>query len=633
MKNKFTFCFLLALFLLKINSNAQSISLTPFSVTGVTRPTDIKNCGDNRLFLLDQTGKIRIIDTNGIIRPTPFLNITSIVKSSGNEQGLLGLAFDPDYKNNGYFYLDYTSYTGTGNTHLSRFSVSPTNPDSALASSEQLLLNIWDPYSNHNGGHVFFGPDGYLYAGYGDGGSGGDPENRSQNLDSLWGKMLRLDVSGGGPTYSIPPTNPFVGIPGRDEIWAYGLRNPWRWSFDSWTGDLWIGDVGQNAVEEIDFQPASSHGGENYGWRCYEGNSAYNTSGCQPQSSYVPPVYTNTHSTGNCSITGGYIYRGARYSNLFGKYFFTDYCQDSLRYIQRDSVGAFHQTSVGVFGGGSYTTFGVDRWGEMYAASQNGTVYKLVGLNCSPTAFLSTQDTMYVCGLTSSATLHTPGGNGFHYSWSWSGGIIITDSSSITITQGGDYSVTVVDTSGCSNTSSNLHVEFVNPPTVTASGLDTVYCVFDSPVMLTGNPAGGTFSGSGLTGTDTIYFDPSVAAAGYDTITYVYTDTITGCSNSALLFTRVDLCNGINDQDNIHVLSLYPNPSSGDFNVRVYLSKDEMLNAEITDVIGKTIYSEDVHVQSGSQNIPMNLRHLAKGIYSLKLSEKNGNAVKRFVIE
>ncbi len=632
MKNKFTLCFIAVLTLLKINSEAQ-ISLVPFSATGVARPTDIKNAGDDRLFLLDQTGKIRIIDANGVIRPTPFLNITSIVKSSGNEQGLLGLAFDPNYKTNGYFYLDYTSYTGTGNTHLSRFSVSPTNPDSALASSEQLLLNIWDPYSNHNGGHLTFGPDGYLYAGYGDGGSGGDPENRSQNLDSLWGKMLRLDVSGGGPAYAIPPTNPFVGIAGRDEIWAYGLRNPWRWSFDSWTGDLWIGDVGQNAVEEVDFQPASSRGGENYGWRCYEGNTAYNTVGCLPQSSYVPPVFTDIHSTGNCSITGGYIYRGAKYSNLFGKYFFVDYCQSNIRYIERDSVGAFIQTNLGTLRGNSFTTFGVDKWGEIYLASQNDTVYKLVGTNCSPTAFLSTQDTIIVCGLTSSTTLHTPAGNGFHYSWSWSGGIIITDSSAIEVTQDGDYSVTVVDTNGCSNTSSPVYVSFVNPPTVTASGLDTMYCIFDSPIMLTGNPAGGTFSGNGLTGTDTIHFDPSVAGMGNDTIIYTYTDSVTGCSNTASLITRVDLCNGINEQDNIHVLSLYPNPNNGDFTLKVYLTKDEILNAEVIDVIGKTIYKEEIHAESGIHAIPMNLHQLAKGIYSLKVSGSKGNAVKRFVIE
>jgi glucose/arabinose dehydrogenase len=253
-------------------------------VTGLARPVQVVAApGDtSRIFIVEQrsgsTGRIRIfnLDTN-TLNSTAFLSQSV---STSSEQGLLGLAFHPNYAQNGFFYINYTATNGS--TTIKRFTVS-TNPDVANSGSGYTILTISQPYTNHNGGWLAFGPDGYLYIGTGDGGSGGDPGNRAQDItNQLLGKMLRVDVDGGSP-YSIPASNPFVGITGDDEIWAYGLRNPWRCSFDSETGDLWMGDVGQNAYEEITFQPASSVGGENYGWRCYEGNNSYSTGGCPPQ--------------------------------------------------------------------------------------------------------------------------------------------------------------------------------------------------------------------------------------------------------------------------------------------------------------------------------------------------------------
>lgn len=244
------------------------IAVTVFS-NGFSKPVDIANCGDDRLFILEQhTGRIYILDKNGDRLNTPFLQLPGVGQS--NEQGLLGLAFHPDYLNNGYFFINYS--LPNGNSRISRFSVSANDPNIANMASELVLLEVDQPFSNHNGGCLKFGPDGYLYAGFGDGGSGGDPQANGQNLQTLLGKILRLDVDNGSP-YAIPASNPYVNNPNAlGEIWSFGNRNPWRFSFDRATGDLWIGDVGQNSWEEIDFQPANSGGGENYGWRCYEGN-------------------------------------------------------------------------------------------------------------------------------------------------------------------------------------------------------------------------------------------------------------------------------------------------------------------------------------------------------------------------
>jgi len=359
-------------------SQAQQLKLTEFA-TGLSRPVCIQNAGDDRLFVLEQAGRIKIIEASGLVKAAPFLDISNIVNDNGNEQGLLGLAFHPDYQNNGYFYLNYTAQNGS--TQVSRFSVDPANPDLADASSEFQILNIAQPYSNHNGGDIHFGPDGYLYIGMGDGGSGGDPENRAQNGQELLGKILRIDVDNGSP-YGIPPDNPFVGDPTTlDEIWAIGVRNPWRYSFDALTGDLWIGDVGQNIVEEIDFQPASSSGGENYGWRCFEGSDVYsNDNDCPPSSELVFPVYEFTHSgsPGGCSVTGGLVYRGSQFPQLFGQYFFTDFCGNWIMSIYEEN-GNWQTKNYGVYNPGSgYSAFGANSDGEIFiAALSTGIIYQI----------------------------------------------------------------------------------------------------------------------------------------------------------------------------------------------------------------------------------------------------------------
>ena len=358
--------------------------------SGFYKPVAISHANDSRLFITQQNGLIRILDANGDILPTPFLDISGPVNDSGNERGLLGLAFHPDYANNGYFFVNYTGSGGA--TKVSRFSVSAANPNVADPNSEQVLLTINQPFSNHNGGNVAFGPDGYLYIGMGDGGSANDPQNNGQTLTTLLGKMLRIDVDNQDPglPYAIPPGNPFAD-PGdgiRDEIWAVGMRNPWRFSFDRLTGDLWIGDVGQGEWEEIDFQPAGSPGGENYGWRCYEGDQSFNTSGCGPIGNYTFPIFDYSHSqSGGCSVTGGVVYRGCRYPNLYGHYVFADYCNGQFWSIAPDGASGWDVFTLSSFNSLQYTAFGEDYQGELFVTGHSqGRIYRVT--ETSGTSFI-----------------------------------------------------------------------------------------------------------------------------------------------------------------------------------------------------------------------------------------------------
>jgi glucose/arabinose dehydrogenase len=328
----------------------------------------------SRLFIVEQTGAIRIIK-DGTLLPAPFLDISGEILVGG-EQGLLGLAFDPEYASNGRFVVHYSNQVG--DTHLSIFNVS-SNPDIADPATERLILTADQPYDNHNGGQVLFGPDGFLYLGLGDGGSANDPEGRAQNLGDLLGSILRLDVHS-GTSYAVPPDNPFVGQAGiQPENWSYGLRNPWRFSFDRATGDLYIADVGQNHFEEVDVAPASagSAKGVNYGWNIMEGAHCLNGGSCD-QAGLTPPTFEYDHNQG-CSITGGYVYRGAAVPALQGLYLFGDYCSGWVRSFRYQDGAAVELTDWPTLRpGGAITSFGEDAAGELYVLVQGGSVFKIV---------------------------------------------------------------------------------------------------------------------------------------------------------------------------------------------------------------------------------------------------------------
>lgn len=366
--------------------SAQQIVLEEFA-SGFNSPVEIVNAKDSRLFVVQQNGLIKVLNSNGSVNSQNFLDISSKITFNG-ERGLLGLAFHPQFSGNGYFYVFYNSTSG--NIVVSQYSVSSSNPNVANASSEKILLNIPKPFTNHNGGTIHFGPDNYLWISTGDGGSGGDPNNNAQNKNSLLGKILRIDVNS-TDSYAIPSTNPFVNTDGLDEIWAYGLRNAWKFSFDYDLNNVLIADVGQGLYEEINKMPAFQ-GGINYGWRCYEGNSVYNAVGCASASTMTFPVSVYDHSGGKCSITGGYVYRGTAYNDLKGSYLFADYCSTQIGILNSNNQIVWSSA----FSGNNFSTFGEDVNKELYVAAVNsGKIFKVKTTNLAATETMKSKLSIY----------------------------------------------------------------------------------------------------------------------------------------------------------------------------------------------------------------------------------------------
>lgn len=373
---------LLGITLLGFVGFSQTIALQSFA-TGFSSPVEITHpVNDSRLFVLQRFGLIKILNADGTTNATPFLDVSSLISTGpGNERGLLGLAFHPDYATNGYFFIDYTNTSG--NTVIARYSVNASNPSIANTTGT-ILMTITQPYSNHNGGCLRFGPDGYLYIGMGDGGSAGDPGNRAQNINENLGKILRIDVNSTvSPYYTSPATNPYVGVAGNDEIWAIGIRNPWKFSFNRLNGDLWIADVGQDQIEEVNKVASPLPNNLNFGWKCYEGNATYSTGGCPPMSNMTFPVAQYLHSSGGCSITGGYVYSGTVYPNFANKYFYSDYCDNKIRTLDTSN----NVTTTSSFTG-NFVAFGEDSSGELYVAGiTNGVIYKIIDSSLSNSEF------------------------------------------------------------------------------------------------------------------------------------------------------------------------------------------------------------------------------------------------------
>lgn len=556
---------------LSISAQIPQLSLVQVA-TGFTKPTDLKNCGDNRIFVLQQGGRIRIMDKSGNINATDFLNITSRVLSTGNEQGLLGLAFSPNYKQDGYFYVNYTTGSSAGSTRISRFQVSVADSNVADPNSEVILLTFTQPYTNHNGGNMMFGKDGYLYISQGDGGSAGDPQGNGQNTNTYLAKMLRIDVSGGGSTYSIPPTNPFYGQTGKkQEIWAYGLRNPWRSSIDRVTGDMWIGDVGQGVYEEIDFEDFGASGGKNYGWSCREGLHAYN--GCANSPNFTSPVFEYSHSEfSSCSVTGGYVYRGTNHNSLFGRYLFTDYCSGKFWSLKRLANGTFDPDTLQTFLTYQYSAFGEDNYGELYVVgSANGRVYRIRETsNCNPVAFITFEDTVSACN---SYQLKALRGDSISFQWYNSlGAIGGANNYSLDVTNSGWYKVKTTKSAGCETMSDSVYVKINTSTPLTQLKTTTTLCRNSDVVALSNfvTPSGGTFT---LNGSAATSFNPTTANIGANAIVCQYVNS-EGCSSqlafnvtlydtTAIQRTAVSslVCNNNNQVQ----LSSYVSPTGGSF--------------------------------------------------------------------
>ncbi len=359
------------------------LAYNPVISSGLSSPVDIVNAGDgtNRIFVVQRGGTVRIYNGSTFAFIGTFLTMSGNF-TTGGERGLLSIAFHPDYENNRYFFVYYTN--GAGGVNVDRFQTQLANPNAADFATRTNIMSFTKPvvYNNHNGGKLNFGPDGNLYFGLGDSGSGGDPGNLAQNGNSYWGKMMRINVNNftTPPYYTVPATNPYISDPNvLDEIWCIGLRNPWRWSFDRQTGDMWIADVGQDNREEVNYQPAANTGGKNYGWRCYEGNAAYNTASCQPQSSYVSPIfdYPHNNTTGGFSITGGHVYRGTEFAFLNGYYICADYVSGNTWLIKEAGTSGGFTTSIQTGLPGNIVSFGEAENGDLYTINLSGTLFKV----------------------------------------------------------------------------------------------------------------------------------------------------------------------------------------------------------------------------------------------------------------
>lgn len=347
-------------------------------ISGLARPVALTHAGDGsgRIFIVQQGGLVRVVN-DGVLLPEPFLDLRDRISTAGNEQGLLGLAFHPRFAENGFAYVNYTNRSG--DTAIARFTVPPAASAAeqrADTNSETVLLRVAQPYRNHNGGGLAFGPDGFLYIGLGDGGGVGDPLNQSQALDNLLGKLLRIDVDNAQP-YAIPADNPFILGGGLPEIWAYGLRNPWGFSFDALTGDLYLADVGQDAREEINYLPASFTGvPANFGWNRFEGSLPYKPGAPDPNAKYIQPVFEYGHDLG-CSVTGGAVYRGKALPEFNGVYLFGDFCSGRVWGILQNAQGAW-EAQVLFETGLQISAFGTDEAGEIYMLDIGGGMRKLV---------------------------------------------------------------------------------------------------------------------------------------------------------------------------------------------------------------------------------------------------------------
>jgi glucose/arabinose dehydrogenase len=580
--------------------------------TGFDSPVDITHAGDDRLFIVEQDGAIKIIDADHQVLSTPFLDIDPIVGSGGNEQGLLGLAFHPDYSENGYFYVSYNKTNG--DSRVSRFSVSDSDPNVADPDSEVMLLEIDQPYSNHNGGGVKFGPDGYLYLGFGDGGSGGDPQGNGQNRLTFLGKMLRIDVDNGDP-YSVPDTNPFAFDDFTlDEIWAIGVRNPWRFSFDRLTGDLWIADVGQNAWEEIDFQPSTSTGGENYGWRCFEGFATYDNdpNECPDESQLTAPihVYSNNFSTG-CSVTGGFVYRGEAFPQLYGHYLYTDFCSGRIWSITKDDAGAWENVELLNSTNNEYSSFGEDLAGELYLAGRStGKIYQIEEL-CASYAVSGEVDNESCEGdANGSIALDIENGTA-PYQISWSNGL---SQSTIFNLASGSYSVTVLDDNGCER---SQDFEVVNGTPV-APVIGTVDNVLSVPNIFTGYQW--LLNGEAVEGATEAVFEASETGSYSLVVT-----SVEGCTAET---NPVGVVVNSLEELGLNKITLGPNPFIDDINIKINTKKGGSYQLVIRDLKGSVVF-ESTESMGTVFDKTLSLKAIPAGTYLFSIERKGKEIVRK----
>ena len=605
MHTRFYFLFIAVFSVLSFSASAQSAIDVELVAGGFDEPVAVVNAGDDRLFIVERTGRIKILYSDGSV--STFLDIDLRVGSDGGEQGLLGLAFHPDYNSNGYFFVNYTDTLG--DTHISRFTRNPGDAESADPASELNLIYMDQPANNHNGGCLNFGPDGYLYIFMGDG--GGTGHNRSQDItDNLFGKILRVDVDGGTP-YSIPPDNPYVGITGDDEIYAIGLRNPWRCNFDRLTGDLWVGDVGADSWEEIDFIPSGSTPDWNFGWKCYEGFHLREGTACD---TIVPdfdlPIFEYPHDidSGGFAVTGGYVYRGTEFPGLYGKYIFCDYISGNFFTLEPDGAGGwtsqFYDYVID-----HITSFGENVNGEIYLCiNDNGNVYKLID-RCADVNLSVIITDASAPTINNGAVNLTVTGATAPIIYNWSNGATTED---INFLSAGNYSVTVTDVLGCSNTISATVENLCGPATgiVATPSATSVFIDWDDMgamgyrVMY--KPAGpGPFTQIN-TPVSSITIPGLTPSTGY---TFKIKNKCPGAPGSFMSsgnFITSPLKEINVDEE---IISVYPNPNNGKFIIEGINEQTEIF---VYDLSGQLIESFQI-----KESVEIDLSERNDGLYLL----------------
>lgn len=591
-----------------ISALAQpQIELEPIA-SGFVSPLHITHAGDERLFVLERQGRVRIIDEAGDVLATPFLDIDDQIESGYQERGLLGMAFHPDYASNGYFYVSYTD--NSGNSVISRFSVS-ADANLADPDSELIIYTATQPYSNHNGGCILFGPDGYLYISLGDGGSGGDPGDRAQNPENKLGKIHRIDVDGAEP-YAIPADNPFAGsVDTLETIWSIGLRNAWRFSFDQLTGDMWIADVGQNLYEELNFE-AAGDGGHNYGWRCYEGNYTFNPSGCEGEEFYTFPIYEYNHSfsTGGFSVTGGIRYRGAEFPGMYGYYLMADYVSGNWWWVRSNLAGEWEVEFLDEIED-DIAGFGEDVHGELYCADlSSGIIYKIKDA-CGDFAASAIVDSFYCDASPGAIDLVVAAGTA-PYSFEWSDGSTTEDISGLPV---GVYAVNVFDNAGCERF---LEVE------IAAGTLPVPAILYDGGAgtlsVETGVMWQWYLSGLPIDGATGQTLDPGGQGGDYQV--EVVLDN--GCT---VLSDEYTLEGTSIEEGTLNVIGLYPNPATSFLQVR-WSNSGEQLDWKVQDLTGSLLMSGQA---SGAAMLELDLNDLPQGTYFLTLQQSSNTITRSFI--
>lgn len=620
---------------------AQKLGAIPY-VSGIVAPIDLQNCGDDRLFVVERGGRIRIINADGTLRSSPFLDITSKISSpTEGEEGLLGLAFSPNYKTDGKFYVDYTGHlSGQLTTFIEEYKVSAADSNIADPSSALILLTQFQPFTNHNGGNLMFGKDGYLYINFGDGGSGGDPYGNGQNKKTFLAKILRIDINNSSSVqpYVIPPSNPFyndttTGI--KKEIWTYGVRNPFRSSVDRLTGDLLIADVGQNKVEEVDFQKADDPGGRNYGWNIVEGDSCYNpASGCN-KTGITMPIYEYFHDGGGGAIIGGYVCRSAQSKSLWGQYIFTD---EILKFVDGFNLkngivsGTVNHFITAAQAPGNPVSFGQDKYGDQYILYfGDGTVYKL-----QDTSYLRRPKAYFTPASLGNNSFLLEGLQGKNLTYQWlKDSVVIPGATSPDYTTSGigSYTLEVTNTLGFKDTSDAFLLgSSLNLTLFTAQKIPGGLVALNWQTAYELNISGYTIQRRKNNETDfsDIGFVASKSINGFSNrvIDYAFIDS------SALNYTRIFYRLQIEHADGAFTYSdiifitsdqtkngfiIFPNPAKGQ--VQIYLNEfTRPVTLVLYDNTGNTIMQQTISQQSSTIKLPA-----SKEVYIIQLSNTDGS--------